>query len=82
MPRTHTYHTPTHHPVTGSSLSLPGSCLDPASLLPGSCLGPAFGLPCRPGCSIEYNMSYVYHSMHSYFARDNVGLPGFAAFFR
>jgi ferritin heavy chain len=32
--------------------------------------------------NIEYNVSYVYHSMYSYFARDNVGLPGIAAFFK
>lgn len=30
----------------------------------------------------EYTMSYQYHAMGSYFARDNVGLPGFAAFYR
>ena len=33
-------------------------------------------------CSIEYNMSYVYHSMSTYFNRDNVALPGLAAYFR
>lgn len=27
-------------------------------------------------------MSYVYHSVSAYFDRDNVGLPGFAAYFR
>ena len=27
-------------------------------------------------------MSYQYHAMSNYFNRDNVGLPGFAAFFR
>lgn len=32
--------------------------------------------------NIEYTISYVYHSMHSYFDRDNVGLPGFAKFFK
>lgn len=32
--------------------------------------------------NIEYNVSYVYHAMYSYFARDNVGLPGIAAFFK
>lgn len=31
---------------------------------------------------IEYTVSYVYHSLYSYFDRDNVGLPGFAAFFK
>nr|ABR23157.1 ferritin [Ulva fasciata] len=31
--------------------------------------------------NIEYTISYVYHALHSYFARDNVGLPGFAKFF-
>ena len=33
-------------------------------------------------CSIEYNLSYVYHSMASYFNRDNVGLPGLTQYFR
>ena len=33
-------------------------------------------------CSIEYNMSYVYHSMSTYFNRDNVALPGLASYFR
>lgn len=33
-------------------------------------------------CSIEYNVSYVYHALWSYFDRDNVGLPGLAAFFK
>lgn len=32
--------------------------------------------------NIEYNVSYVYHAMYTYFARDNVGLPGIAAFFK
>ena len=27
-------------------------------------------------------MSYVYTSMYNFFARDDVGLPGFAAYFR
>jgi ferritin heavy chain len=27
-------------------------------------------------------MSYQYHAMSNYFNRDNVGLPGFSAFFR
>eukprot|EP00892_Ulva_mutabilis_P007974 jgi/Ulvmu1/5549/UM023_0085.1 len=31
--------------------------------------------------NIEYTISYVYHALHSYFNRDNVGLPGFAKFF-
>jgi hypothetical protein len=31
-----------------------------------------------PFCSVEYNVSYVYHALFSYFDRDNVGLPGFA----
>eukprot|EP00884_Botryococcus_braunii_P005658 jgi/Botrbrau1/15093/Bobra.0255s0006.1 len=30
----------------------------------------------------EYTMSYVYHAMSNFFARDNVGLPGMAKFFR
>ena len=32
-------------------------------------------------CSVEYNISYLYHSLHSFFARDNVALPGFAKYF-
>lgn len=32
--------------------------------------------------NIEYNVSYVYHALWSYFDRDNVGLPGLAAFFK
>jgi hypothetical protein len=32
--------------------------------------------------SIEYNVSYVYHSLYAYFDRDNVALPGMAAFFK
>lgn len=32
--------------------------------------------------NIEYNVSYVYHALYAYFDRDNVGLPGFAAFFK
>ena len=32
--------------------------------------------------NIEYTVSYVYHSLYSYFDRDNVGLPGFASFFK
>lgn len=32
--------------------------------------------------NIEYNVSYVYHAMYSYFARDNVALPGIAEYFK
>eukprot|EP00878_Enallax_costatus_P004456 GHUV01004696.1.p1 GENE.GHUV01004696.1~~GHUV01004696.1.p1 ORF type:complete len:249 (+),score=89.09 GHUV01004696.1:94-840(+) len=32
--------------------------------------------------NIEYNVSYVYHSLYAYFDRDNVALPGMAAFFK
>lgn len=32
--------------------------------------------------NVEYNMSYVYHAMASYFNRDNVALPGLATYFR
>ena len=32
--------------------------------------------------NIEYSVSYLYHAMSAYFDRDNVGLPGFAKFFR
>ena len=27
------------------------------------------------------NISYVYHAMHSFFDRDNINLPGLAAYF-
>lgn len=32
--------------------------------------------------NIEYNVSYVYHALFAYFDRDNVGLPGFASYFK
>lgn len=32
--------------------------------------------------NIEYNVSYVYHALFAYFDRDNVGLPGFAKYFK
>jgi ferritin heavy chain len=32
--------------------------------------------------NIEYNISYVYHSLFAYFDRDNVGLKGFAKHFK
>lgn len=32
--------------------------------------------------NIEYNVSYVYHTLFTYFDRDNVALPGFANFFK
>jgi ferritin len=32
--------------------------------------------------NIEYTISYVYHSLYNFFDRDNVGLPGFAQFFK
>jgi ferritin heavy chain len=32
--------------------------------------------------SVEYNNMYVYHSLAAYFDRDDVGLPGFAAYFK
>eukprot|EP00873_Tetraselmis_striata_P040372 jgi/Tetstr1/460636/TSEL_005833.t1 len=32
--------------------------------------------------NIEYTISYIYHSMYAYFDRDNVGLPGLAAWFK
>lgn len=32
--------------------------------------------------NIEYNVSYVYHALYCYFDRDNVALPGMAAFFK
>merc|ERR1712205_197513 len=31
--------------------------------------------------NIEYNVSYIYHAMYAYFARDNVYLPGIAGHF-
>jgi ferritin heavy chain len=35
-----------------------------------------------PNRSVEYSMSYIYHSLAAFFDRDNVGLPGFAAYFK
>eukprot|EP00884_Botryococcus_braunii_P001828 jgi/Botrbrau1/11646/Bobra.168_2s0004.2 len=32
--------------------------------------------------NVEYNISYVYHSLFAYFDRDNVGLPGLAKYFQ
>ncbi|CAA0843363.1 Ferritin-1- chloroplastic [Striga hermonthica] len=32
--------------------------------------------------NVEYNLSYVYHSMYAYFDRDNVALKGLAKFFK
>ncbi|EIE20153.1 ferritin-like protein [Coccomyxa subellipsoidea C-169] len=32
--------------------------------------------------NVEYNISYIYHSLYAFFDRDNVGLPGFAEYFR
>ncbi|XAR55790.1 Ferroxidase [Bertholletia excelsa] len=32
--------------------------------------------------NVEYNVSYVYHSMYAYFDRDNVALKGLAKFFQ
>lgn len=32
--------------------------------------------------NIEYNVSYVYHALYAYFSRDNVALPGLAAYFK
>jgi ferritin heavy chain len=32
--------------------------------------------------NIEYNISYVYHALHAFFDRDNVGLPGLAKYFK
>ena len=32
--------------------------------------------------SIELNVSYVYTALWTYFDRDNVGLPGLAAWFK
>ncbi|PNW78664.1 hypothetical protein CHLRE_09g387800v5 [Chlamydomonas reinhardtii] len=32
--------------------------------------------------NIEYNVSYLYHALWAYFDRDNVALPGLAAFFK
>ena len=31
--------------------------------------------------NIEYNVSYIYHAMYAYFARDNVYLPGITQHF-
>jgi ferritin heavy chain len=35
-----------------------------------------------PALSVEYTMSYIYHSLAAFMDRDNVGLPGFAAYFK
>ena len=32
--------------------------------------------------NIEYNISYIYHSMYAFFSRDNVALDGFAQYFK
>ncbi|XP_054783774.1 ferritin-3, chloroplastic-like [Prosopis cineraria] len=32
--------------------------------------------------NVEYNVSYVYHSLFAYFDRDNIALKGFARFFK
>ncbi|KAI8464274.1 MAG: ferritin [Monoraphidium minutum] len=32
--------------------------------------------------NVEYTVSYIYHAMAAFFNRDNVGLPGFAAYFK
>lgn len=32
--------------------------------------------------NVEYNMSYLYHALFAYFDRDNVGLKGFAKYFK
>lgn len=32
--------------------------------------------------NIEYNISYVYHALHAFFDRDNVGMPGLAKYFK
>lgn len=32
--------------------------------------------------NVEYNASYIYHTLFAYFDRDNVGLPGLAKFFK
>jgi hypothetical protein len=39
-------------------------------------------LPSSLACSVELTVSYLYQAMSSYFDRDNVGLPGFAKFFK
>jgi hypothetical protein len=31
---------------------------------------------------VEYTVSYIYHSLAAFMDRDNVGLPGFAAYFK
>ncbi|CAN1771745.1 Ferritin, chloroplastic, partial [Linum perenne] len=32
--------------------------------------------------NVEYNASYIYHSLYAYFDRDNVAMKGFAKFFK
>lgn len=35
-------------------------------------------LSLNSGYSVEYNVSYVYHSLFAYFDRDNIALKGLA----
>ncbi len=53
---------------------------------PGSWLHPCACWHISPSpnsflCSIEMNMSYIYHAIYNYFSRDNVALPGLAKYF-
>ncbi|CAG9460232.1 unnamed protein product [Pedinophyceae sp. YPF-701] len=32
--------------------------------------------------NVEYSVSYIYHSLFAFFDRDNIGLPGFAKYFK
>ncbi|KAG2485150.1 hypothetical protein HYH03_016136 [Edaphochlamys debaryana] len=32
--------------------------------------------------NVEYTVSYIYHALYSYFSRDNIALPGLAAYFK
>eukprot|EP00951_Prasinocladus_malaysianus_P002312 scaffold16381_cov22-Prasinocladus_malaysianus.AAC.1 len=43
---------------------------------------PSSALTLRDTMSIEYNASYIYHAMYTFFNRDNVALPGMAKFLR
>jgi hypothetical protein len=71
-------------PAHAASMWLLAAALRQALLrLPADPPSPALRLVhTRVPHSIEYNVSYVYHALFAYFDRDNVALPGMAAFFK
>eukprot|EP00200_Dunaliella_tertiolecta_P004823 CAMPEP_0202340620 /NCGR_PEP_ID=MMETSP1126-20121109/1982_1 /ASSEMBLY_ACC=CAM_ASM_000457 /TAXON_ID=3047 /ORGANISM="Dunaliella tertiolecta, Strain CCMP1320" /LENGTH=241 /DNA_ID=CAMNT_0048931353 /DNA_START=47 /DNA_END=772 /DNA_ORIENTATION=+ len=84
--------------ATQEASSVTGLVFDPANAVkielttvdktpPSESLGRvAFDPECEAAINeqinVEYNVSYVYHALHCFFDRDNVGLPGFAKFFK